>query len=456
MRILIRNGRLIDPSCRIDAHLNLLIADGKIARILPSAINPDSDLQIDASGQVVSPGFIDMHMHEDPVREDSQISQCIFPAMLRMGVTTVVAGNCGDNLCDPVHYLHMVDEQGTAVNVCMLAGHTWFRNQIGLTDKYARASDTQISLIREQVAGALKEGCIGVSFGLRYVPGMTAEEFLAVASCAAPEPFHQSRRLVAAHVRDDAAYVFSAVEEVLEAGRRFRVPLEISHIGSMAGYGQMQQLLDQIDAARADGLDVTADCYPYEAFSTNIGSSTYDDGWRERYHCDYHAVELCEGKYKGKRCTREIFEEVRRDDPEALTICHVMRPEEIDLAYRHPNIMLGSDGILDNGQGHPRAAGAFPRFLARYVREGNLSLYEGLSRMTHLPASRLCLPRKGNLRKGSDADIVIFDPESIRDCSTFEEPLLPPAGINYVLVNGKPAVWNGRMVNDRLGKAIYA
>ena len=130
---------------------------------------------------------------------------------------------------------------------------------------------------------------------------------------------------------------------------------------------------------------------------------------------------------------------MREHDPDALTVCHVMRPEDVELALCHPSVMLASDGILDRGQGHPRAAGTFPRLIASYVRTGRLSLYEAIRKMTAMPAERLGLPNKGTLRVGADADLVIFDPDQFRDRATFAEPLLPPEGIDLVMIAGKIA-----------------
>ena len=202
------------------------------------------------------------------------------------------------------------------------------------------------------------------------------------------------------------------------------------------------------------GLDVLCDCYPYYAFSTAIGSTTYDEGWLERYHCGYDVVELCEGRYKGRRCTREIFEEVRRDWPECLTVCYVMQESDVDMALRHPGVMLGSDGIMNGGQGHPRAAGSFPRLLAQFVRTGKLSLYEAVRMMTAMPADKLGLSNKGSLQVGADADVVIFDPDRVRDHATFDQPTSPGEGIDYVFIGGELAARDCRVVRGDLGRSV--
>ena len=293
----------------------------------------------------------------------------IFACMLRMGVTTAVAGNCGENKFHPADYLDLADRDGVPVNVAMLAGHEYFRHQAGCTDNYAAATKEQKAEMAREIEKSLERGCAGVSYGIRYVPGMDIQELLGTAAGAA-----KHGKLVAAHIRDDAGFVFDAAREFLDAGLRLGVPMEVSHIGSMAGFGQMEAFLGLIDSYRLLEPRIGCDCYPYAAFSTNLGSATYDEGWRERYQCSYDAVELAEGKYKGQRCTKEIFDETRRDFPACMTICYVMRQDEVDLAYSHPGVMVGSDGTLSTGQGHPRASGAFPRVLSRYVGGSSATL----------------------------------------------------------------------------------
>ena len=451
MRILIRGGRLIDPAQNIDAPCNILIEDGIIAAL--TADTPEADTVIDASGKIVCPGFIDIHMHEDAPEADGRITPdgygAIYRTMLRMGVTTGVAGNCGDNLLDPGDFLDMVDAQHAPINLAMLVGHTYLRACVGANDRYAHATREQIERMAALADRALSRGCAGISYGIRYVPGITMEELLATAA-----PAKKYGRMVTAHIRSDAAEVFDAARELLDVGDRLGVPIELSHIGSMAGFGQMEEFLALVDSYRDRGVQVECDCYPYYAFSTSIGSTTYDPGWLERYHCGYDVVELCSGEYKGQRCTKEIFDKVRAEHPEIHTICYVMQGEDVDRSYSHPHVMLGSDGILNRGDGHPRAAGAFPRFLAEFVRSGKVELRDGIRRMSTMAAQQLALPRKGNLRIGSDGDVVVFDPETVRDNATFEQNLLPPTGIEWVLVHGVIAAHNGEIVCENAGRSV--
>ena len=446
MKTLIQGGHVIDPANRVDGLLNLLLEDGKI--IWAGSGKPEADRIIDATGKIVTPGFIDIHMHEDPMAE-GKIRQDIFLMMLRMGVTTAVGGNCGINVADPIDYLKTVDRDGTAVNVALFAGHEYFRKAAGATDIYAVAPEEQKAEMEKNIAQALEQGCVGVSFGLRYVPGANKDEFFRAAACC-----RDSKKMISSHVRDDADGIFDAIDEFCAAGVEFGVPVQISHIGSMGGFGQMEQVLRQIDSYKLSGLDIAMDCYPYFAFSTRIGTPTYDPGWLERYHCGYDVLEFCEGKYKGQRATKETFDEIRACFPECITVCHVMKEADIRLAYSHPGVMVASDGLTSNGQGHPRAAGAFPRFLAEFARKGSLTLYQAVEKITSQPARRLHLENKGRLNVGADADITIFDFDKVQDKATFAQPALAPEGIEYVIIGGEIALEKGSIVKENCGKAV--
>ena len=446
MKTLIFGGRVIDPANRVDGKLNLLMEDGKIAWVGQGM--PEADETLDATGKIVTPGFIDIHLHEDPVRE-GRIAQDIFPMALRQGVTTVVGGNCGSNVYDPVEYLDLVDRDGTAVNVALFAGHGHFRWEAGAKDKYAPATETQRREMVKKITSALEGGCVGVSFGLRYVPGTDKDEFFRAAACC-----KDTGKMVSSHVRDDADAIFDAIDEFCAVGVEYGLPVQISHIGSMGGFGQMEEVLRQVDGYKLRGMDIAMDCYPYFAFSTELGATTCDPGWLERYHCDYGVLEFCEGRYKGQRATKETFEEQRREFPDCITVCHVMQEADVRLAFTHPAVMVASDGLTSDGQGHPRAAGTFPRFLAEFARKGTLSLYQAVEKMTAFPAQRLGLENKGRLNVGADADITVFDYETVCDRATFPEPALPPVGIEAVFLGGRLVLRRGEILADNRGKAI--
>ncbi|MCF0135188.1 MAG: amidohydrolase family protein [Lachnospiraceae bacterium] len=451
MQTLILNGHLIDPSSCRDGAYDLLITDGRVSSVEQdlSFLKASADLVIDASGKVVAPGFVDIHMHEDPVGEDGRIKYCIFDNMLRMGVTTAVGGNCGSTCMDPGAYLDLVDAQGAPCNVAMFVGEISCREKAGAVNKYEKATPSQRRQIRDKIRNALDRGCVGLSYGVRYAPGADEEELMEAGSACL-----EKHRILSAHVRDDADRILPSIEEIAAIGRKFDLPVQISHIGSMGGFGQMKEVLEQIRTYRAEGLDIALDCYPYEAFSTEIGATTYDDGWMDRYHCGYEVLEFCEGKYKGQRATPESFADMRKTDPDALTVCYVMKEEDVRLALSFEHTCLGSDGILDEGQGHPRSAGAFPRFFSCYVKEGSISLYDAVYKTSTMAAKRLGLKGKGSLTPGADGDVVIFDPGKIRDRATFINPLLPPEGIDLVLINGRIAARDCQIVQKDLGRSV--
>lgn len=230
--------------------------------------------------------------------------------------------------------------------------------------------------------------------------------------------------------------------------------LQFSHIGSMGAYGQMDRLLGLMDAYAAKGLKVFADCYPYSAFSTGLGETTYDEGFLERYGQGYEAIEIGDGPYKGQRLNASLFEQLRREAPHTITIGHFMRTEEVATALAHPRVMVGSDGFLNGSSGHPRAAGTFPRFLRQMaVDEKRLSLYEAVRKMTALPAEAFQL-QAGKIGVGDVADLVLLNLDSLKDKADFETPTASPEGIEGVWISGEQAVADGVIVNRTLGKLL--
>ena len=389
-----KNGRVIDPYNNIDSKLNIVIKDGKILEITPYEISGEKN--IDATGLIVCPGFIDIHMHEDMYHnEEDYLDEWIAKSMLNMGVTTCIGGNCGINLTEPLTYLDAVDRLKLPVNIGLMAGHTNIREcVVENSNKYNPIQTDDIKKIMYTAREYLEGGCFGISYGIRYVPGITELELIEVSKACKPE-----NKIINAHVRDDAKNIIWATKEFIKVGMKLDIPIQNSHIGSMGGYGQMKELLRLLDSVKSSGLDITSDCYPYYAFSTRIGETTYDDGFLERYNIDYDSIEISEGKYKGQRCTKNIFDELRKNSPDTITVGHVMNEKDIDMAILHPNVMIASDGFLHNEQGHPRAAGTFPRLIDKYVKTGKLSLYDAINKMTTMQAKKLGLSNKGNLSK---------------------------------------------------------
>lgn len=448
MDLVINNGLIIDPKNKLQSRLNIGISKGKVAEITQKKLS--GDFVIDAVGMVVAPGFIDAHIHEgDYNKAADTFDDGIFQCMLKMGVTTAVGGNCGSGPDDPIEYLNAADRIGLPINLAMLVPHDALRKKVKATDKYKALDIENIYFMKEQAEKWLKLGCIGISYGVRYVPGIDRNELHIISEAAM-----KGQKIIAAHIRDDASMVIPSINELVEVADRYGLLVQISHIGSMGGYGQMDEVLACIDNYKAKGLRVSADCYPYAAFSTCIGETTYDKGFLERYSTFYENIEIADGPYKGTRCTEDLFNKLRVEAPNTITIGHVMQESEVEKALLHPGVLIGSDGFMKAGEGHPRAAGTFPRMLSEYVRKRKLlSLSEAIGKMTYQTAERFSIPG-GELSVGSVADIVVFNADEIEDTADFKNPTSPPKGIEYVVLDGKIGVKQGEIVNSNLGRTI--
>ena len=444
------NGKLIDAENDRLLDLELGIKDGKIACIGKDL--PDAAEVIDAKGCLVSPGFIDIHMHEEDFavtkKQEWDISEC----MLRMGVTTAVIGNCGSNRQHPSEVEAEIAKKGCPVNYLAYIGHNFLRKQVGNLDPRAESSPEQVEQMARMVRDAVDDGAIGVSYGIEYAQGMTFEEELGICKYI----LGRKDLLLSAHYRRDGDLALPSIDEMAELGRQTGIPFQISHLSSCSAYGNMQEALERIESYRKEGLDLTVDAYPYDAFSTDIGSDVFGPGALERLGATYADVELTDEPYEHVRCTEALFYEVRKTHPHMYVICHVMREDDIALAMAHPLVMVASDGLYRNHKGHPRGAGTFPRFLGRYVRDEKVcDFYTGIRKITSMPAARLRLDsRKGYLKEGYDADIVIFDPERIIDRATFDDPQLAPEGIDWVIVNGKTACRGQEILDRSCGRYI--
>ena len=443
------NGKIIDAEKRQMADLDVGIRDGKIVCLGREL--PDAAQVIDAKGHMVSPGFIDIHMHEEDFSLTGRawdIADC----MLRMGVTTAVGGNCGSNRQWPFLMEERIAKQGSPVNYMAFIGHNFLRELVGSTDTHAESSPAQIEQMARMVRDAVDDGAIGVSYGIEYAKGMTFAEEAGVCK------YIKGRRdlLLSAHYREDGSGALPSIDEMAELCRVTGIPFQISHLSSCSAYGNMKEALELIGKYRDSGLDILADSYPYNAFSTAIGSDVFQEGCFEHLGVTVDAVELTEEPYQNVRCTQEIFEDARKNYPEMLAVAHVMREEEIAMAAAHPLVMIASDGIYRNHKGHPRGAGTFPRFLGKYVRDEKLcDLYTGIEKITSMPAKRLRLDsRKGKIAEGYDADIVVFDYDTIIDRAVFGDPQIAPDGIDWVIVNGRPAVQGKEILDRSCGKYI--
>jgi N-acyl-D-amino-acid deacylase len=424
---------------------------------------------IDARGLVIAPGFIDTHNHSDRGLSDdpsaaTQVSQ---------GITTVAVGQDGGSELPIGEYLSKLDRSPVALNVVTFVGHASLRSKVMGQDTKRHATDAEIEKMQQMVEQGMRDGAFGLSTGLEYEVGKpaTTEEVIALAKVAG-----RFGGIYISHVRDEADKVFEAFAELIRIGKEAHLPAQISHIklGTVSVWGRAREAVALINRARKNGQDVTADCYPYDAWSSTIRvlipSGRHDDpkdvaqGLADvggagnitivscRAHPDYEFKTLEEIARQQNVTSVDLYMAIVRDGG-AGVVCHSMKDEDIRTFYQQPWVMVSSDGGI--GSRHPRGAGTFPRVLGRFVREQHwLTLTEGVRKMTSLPAWRLSLKDRGLIRPGYKADIVLFDPDRVIDRSTFQQPQLISDGISRVLVSGVEVWRDGAATGSRPGRAL--
>lgn len=442
-----------------------IVAVGKRGQI---KIPPDARL-IDARGLAIAPGFIDTHNHSDRGLTDdpsaaTQVSQ---------GITTVAVGQDGGSEFPIGEYLGKLDSNPVALNVLTFVGHATLRSKVMGENTNRQTTGPEIDKMKEMVAQGMRDGAFGLSTGLEYEVGKPAstEEIIALASVAG-----RFGGIYISHLRDEADRTFEALAELIRIGHEGHLPAQVSHIklGSVAVWGRAREAVALINAARRRGQDVTADCYPYEAWNSTIRvlipSGRHDDpndvarGLADvggagnitivscRPHPDYEFKTLAEIAGQQNVTPVEMYMRIVRDGGASI-VCHSMKDEDIRVFYQQPWVMVSSDGGI--GSRHPRGAGTFPRVLGQFVRERHwLALPEAVRKMTSLPAWRLGLKDRGLIKSGEKADIVLFDPATIIDRSTFQQSQLVSAGINRVFVNGVEVWRDGTVTGARPGRAL--
>lgn len=444
--LILRNCNVIDVLNKKISNMDIGITAGKIVKI--GTVTDSAAKEIDVKGKYVSPGFIDIHMHEEGIYPGGYD---IANTMLNMGVTTALTGNCGDNKQGIQALYSYIDNNGCPVNYMSMIGHNYLRYQVGNNNRYAKSTYSQIEQMKILIKEAVDFGAMGVSFGFEYAPGCDTDEAISV--CESIKG--RNDLLLSAHYRKDSIHAVESVDEMCDISAATGIPMQISHISSLSAYGNMTETLKQIEKRYNEGVNVMGDSYPYTAFSTYIGSAVFDDGCFEQWNTSYDCVMLTEEPYRGVICDEKTFRKVRKEYPNMLVVAHAMNEKEIIEAINHPLVMIASDGLYNNHQGHPRGAGTFPRVIGKYVRDQKVvNLYDAINKMTLMPAKRLGLNTKGLIKEGYDADIVVFDYDTIIDKATFTEPQISPDGIEYVIVNGSLAIDNGKVINNRLGKFI--
>jgi N-acyl-D-aspartate/D-glutamate deacylase len=439
--LVIRNGRVIDPESRLDAVRHIGIRAGKVAAISEAQLSGKE--VIEAGGLVVAPGFIDLHSHGQDMENDR------YKAM--DGVTTALELEVGGG---DIEKWYAERAKRALINFGASVGHIPIRMRVmrdpnpGLLPSgpaaHRAATEEEITEIKRSVERGLLSGAVGVGFGIQYTPAASRWEVL--------EAFRVAGRFKApvfVHIRhmgsSEPASALNALQEAIASATVTGAPLHIVHITS-SGLNSTSQLLQTIAEARARGVDITTECYPYTAAMTELQSAMFDEGWQKMLGIGYGDLEWTA---TGERLTAETFQKYRRTG--GMVIMHMI-PEQIVLeAVRSPLTMIASDGMIKDGKGHPRGSGTFARVLGHYVREKQaISLTDAIRKMSLMPAQRLEawipeMKNKGRIRPGADADLTIFDAARVTDTSTFREPAKYSAGIEFVLVGGVSVVKGGKL-----------
>jgi N-acyl-D-amino-acid deacylase len=494
--LLVAGGTVIDGSGRPGTVHDVAIKDGTIAAVGRIPKSQAAEI-IDASGLVVAPGFIDVHTHADNL-----VSRPAAANFVRMGVTTIVAGNCGGSALDVGAALAALRDQPAAVNFATLIGHNTVRSAVmGSENRAPRAAE--IARMKSLVWKAMADGAVGFSTGLQYIPGTYAQapEIIDLARVAA-----NAGGIYASHMRNEGTRLEEAIAETIRVGEGTGARVQISHlkVDSPNRWGASEKALAMIDAARLRGIDVRADQYAYTAASSTLGirfPSWALEGGRSQiaerlntpatwekikqemagllaergltdlsfavvamYRPDTSLNGLSMKQIAARRKggdSRDAQFEVAREmmlEGGASMVYHFMSDGDVDRIMRHPQVAFASDaGVISFGDGapHPRGYGNNARVLGTYARARRvISLEEAVRKMTSLPAGHFKIANRGTIRAGYAADLVVFDANTIADAATFEAPHGYATGVPYVVVNGVAVVKDGAQTNARPGHVI--
>lgn len=494
--LVITNAHVVDGTGNPWFRADVAIKDGRIARIGRVGAG-EAQTVIDARGQTLAPGFIDVHTHVESIYSQPEAENFV-----RMGVTSLVTGNCGSSATDIGEFLGRIKEQPLAVNLATLIAHGSVRQKVLGTEDRAPTPE-ELSKMEAIVEQGMKDGAVGLSTGLIYVPGAYAktDEIVALARVVS-----RYGGLYATHMRNEGETVMDAIHESIQIGEQAGLPVEISHfkISSRKLWGQSPATIGLVEEARARGLQVTVDQYAYTASSTSLDSllpswalaggreegrarladkETHERIVREMLETlkksgfkDYAyavvAVYEVDPTFNGKSIALLAKEKRGKGDLKAQLeqifemyasggagmVYHKMNEDDVQRIMRQPFTMIASDSSVRHfGEGvpHPRGYGNNARVLSRYVRELHLlTLEDAVRKMTSLPAQTFGLRERGLVREGYAADLVLFDPNTITDRATFTEPHKYPVGISYVFVNGEPVLAHGEMTKARPGVAL--
>ncbi len=494
--VIIRHGRVVDGSGNPAFFADVAVKDGHI--VIIGRVTGVARTEINATGLIVAPGFIDVHTHADEIADMPRAENFV-----RMGVTTVVAGNCGSSALDIAKLFRAVEHANVAVNFATLVGHNSVRAKAMGGDFNRPPTPEELARMKSLVEQAMKDGAVGLSTGLIYQPGVFAktDEIVELAEVVAK---HDG--IYTSHMRHEDSRIYEALDEVFRVAREAGVRAEVSHIklSGPKAWGQADRVLTCIAKARAEGLDITEDQYAYTASSTGMSQLIPDwaleGGRREfrkrfadpaqkakmvaemkrsvrstgRQDYSYAVIASCGSDQslnglniaeaaKARHGADSLEDQIEtvleiQANGGASGVFHGMSEDDLKTFMRYPNTMIACDsGLRKFGEGvpHPRGYGNNARVLARYVRELKvLRLEDAIRKMTSLPANTFHFKGRGELREGNWADIVVFDPDKIQDTATYKNPHHYPAGIPYVLVNGIPVIMKGEDTGAKAGKVL--
>jgi len=467
---LIVNAQLADGTGSPLRNANVRVAYNHIVGI--GELKPEKgEPVIDAKGLVLAPGFIDIHNHS----EDGLLTDPIAETQIAQGITSLVVGADGDSPWPLINWIRTIQQLHTAPNVAIFAGHATIRQQVMGKDYKRPATPDEIKLMEILMGQAMNQQAQGLSSGLEYEVGSYSKtnELVALAKVAA-----ERGGIYMTHIRDEADKSFEALNEEITIAERAHIPVEHSHIklGTVGVQGKAAQYIAVINDARKRGVDFLADCYPYDAWHSDLKVTVPDKQYENpksvakaladvggashititgfKPHPEYVGHTIADLAKAAHISDVDTFIRLIREgdaaNTEAIIIGQSMIESDIKAFYEQPWVMVASDGGIASD--HPRGAGTFPRVLGVYVREKHwLNLPQAIRKMTSLPAQRLGWSDRGVIREGAFADLVLFNPDTVIDRSTYANPALLPSGIEKVFVNGV-LVWNdGKATTARPG-----
>ncbi len=447
LMLFISGGRVIDPEQGRIFPADVLVRGGVIAEIAaPGGIScPDGAQRIDAKGCFVCPGFIDPHGHIDGHQYTAELS-------LLQGITTSVGGNCGFSPLDIENFLK--SQKAFPIHQIEMVGLCALRQAAGVQDHFAPASAEQVCVMEALCEKALRAGAAGVSLGPGYTPGASMEEMTALCRLAA-----KHGKPVSIDTRMNSMTDLNSLQEAIDLAEKSGCTMIISHFVYQYGVGVEEQALDMIHRARARDVDMQLDSGMYKDWCSSIGSALFEPTIMKDNGIELYHLRVITGPHLGSLPDRQMYEHLREKHPCDAVVVNTGLQEAVYTIQRDPLTMVSTDtGAYAPGEGHPQIAGSFPRYLREMVREGRgLSWEEAIGHITLKPAKVFGLESKGRMRAGCDADLVIFDPDTVTDTANYPglgRPNAASEGLRYVIVGGRIAACDGKATGEMAGQAI--